>query len=73
MECYSAIQSQDIMNFTGKWMELETIILVEGTQIQKDMHILTCKCILTIKYRMPMLYSTNPKKLNKKEGPRLEA
>lgn len=24
------------MNFSGKWMELETIILKEVTQIQKD-------------------------------------
>jgi hypothetical protein len=26
------------MDFTGKWMELENIILSEVTQIQKDMH-----------------------------------
>ena len=26
------------MNFVGKWMELENIILSEVTQIQKDMH-----------------------------------
>jgi hypothetical protein len=26
------------MNFAGKWMELETIILSEITQTQKDMH-----------------------------------
>jgi hypothetical protein len=28
------------MNFAGKWMELENIILSEVTQIQKDMHIM---------------------------------
>jgi hypothetical protein len=33
---------KDIMNFTGKWMELETIILSEVTQSQK-------KWILAIK------------------------
>ena len=26
------------MNFVGKWMELENIILSEVTQTQKDMH-----------------------------------
>ena len=38
MENYSAIKNTDIMNFTGKWMELENIILREVTQTQKDMH-----------------------------------
>jgi hypothetical protein len=33
MEYHSAIKNNDIMNFAGKWMELENI-----TQIQKDMH-----------------------------------
>jgi hypothetical protein len=28
MECYSAIKNKD-MNFAGKWMELENIILSE--------------------------------------------
>ena len=34
---YSAIRNEDIMSFAGKWMELETIILSEVTQTQKDM------------------------------------
>jgi hypothetical protein len=38
MEYYSAINNKDITNFTGKWMELENIILSEVTQTQKDMH-----------------------------------
>ena len=33
-----AIKNDEIMNFVGKWMELENIILSEVTQIQKDMH-----------------------------------
>ena len=33
-----AIKNDEIMNFVGKWMELENIILIEVTQIQKDMH-----------------------------------
>ena len=35
---YSAIKNKDIMNFSGKWMELENIILSEITQTPKDMH-----------------------------------
>jgi hypothetical protein len=31
MEYYSAIKNEDIMNFTGKWMKLENIILSEVT------------------------------------------
>jgi hypothetical protein len=38
MESYSAIKMKDIMNFAGKWMELENIILNEVTQVQKAMH-----------------------------------
>jgi len=38
MEYYSAIKNEGIMNFAGKWMELENIILIEATQTQKDMH-----------------------------------
>jgi hypothetical protein len=37
------------------------------------MHGLTYNWVLAIKYRMPMLYSTDPKKLNKKEGPSKDA
>ena len=37
MEYYSAIKTKGIMNFAGKWMELENI-LSEVTQTQKDMH-----------------------------------
>ena len=38
MEYYSDIKNKDIMKFSGKWMELENIILSEVTQTQKDMH-----------------------------------
>jgi hypothetical protein len=38
MEYYSAIKTQDIMNFADKWMELENTILIEVTKSQKDMH-----------------------------------
>jgi hypothetical protein len=38
MESYSAIKMKDIMNFAGKWMELENIILSEVTQTTKNMN-----------------------------------
>ena len=38
MEYYPALKIEDIMSFTGKWMELENIILSEVTQTQKNMH-----------------------------------
>ena len=31
-------KNEDIMNFAGKWMKLENIILSEVTQTQNDMH-----------------------------------
>jgi hypothetical protein len=37
MEYYSAIKNKGIVNFVGKWMELENI-LNEATQPLKDMH-----------------------------------
>jgi hypothetical protein len=38
MEYYSAIKNKDTINFAGKWIKLENIILSEVTQTQKDMH-----------------------------------
>ena len=38
MEYYSAIKSEDIPSFAGKWMELENIILSEVTQTQSGMN-----------------------------------
>ena len=38
VEYYSAIKNEDILNFAGKWMELENTILSEVTQTQKNMH-----------------------------------
>jgi hypothetical protein len=62
MEYYSAIKSNDIMKFAGKWLELENIILREVTQTQKDRDI-THKVINT-------LQSIDLNKLSNKEGPR---
>jgi hypothetical protein len=36
MEYYSAVKN--ILSFAGKWMELESIILNEVTQTQKNIH-----------------------------------
>ena len=36
MEYYTAEKNKNILNFAGKWMELENIILSEATQTQKD-------------------------------------
>jgi hypothetical protein len=38
MEYCSAIKDNDFMKFTGKWVELENIILSEVTQSQKNTH-----------------------------------
>ena len=35
MEYYKAEKNNDILNFAGKWMKLESIILSEVTKIQK--------------------------------------
>jgi hypothetical protein len=35
MEYYSVIKKIEILSFAGKWMELESIILSEVSQIQK--------------------------------------
>ena len=36
MKCYSAIKIKDIINFAGKWIDLENIILSEVTPTQND-------------------------------------
>jgi hypothetical protein len=35
IEFYSAIKRNEIFSFAGKWMELENIILIEISQVQK--------------------------------------
>ena len=36
MECYSAIEKNEIMPFAAIWMDLEIIILSEVSQTEKD-------------------------------------
>ena len=38
MEYYSAIKKNKIMPFAATWMELETLILSEVSQKEKDKH-----------------------------------
>jgi hypothetical protein len=38
MEYYSAIKKNELMQFLGKWMDLEGIILSKVTQSQKNSH-----------------------------------
>ena len=38
MEYYSIIKNNNFMKFTGKWMEIENIILSKVTQSQKNTH-----------------------------------
>ena len=37
-ECYSAIKTNECMNFLGKWMELQNVTLSEVTQSQNNTH-----------------------------------
>ena len=54
MEDCTAIQNKDIMDFVGKWMELENIILSEVTQLVSKGHAwyaLMSKWIFAKKYK----------------------
>jgi hypothetical protein len=42
IEYYSAIKNNEFMKYTGKWMDLENIILNEVTQSQKSTHNMVC-------------------------------
>ena len=53
------------MKFTGKWMELETIILSEVTQSQKNTHGMY---LLSKKLRIPMIQLTDHMTLKKKQA-----
>jgi hypothetical protein len=42
MEFYSAMKKNEILLFSSKWMELETIILSEVSQVQKTKNHMFC-------------------------------
>ena len=72
MEHYSVIKNKDIIHFSGKWMQLEHIILSEVIQTQKDTYDIHVhyKWTLAIKCRITILQSTDLKKLGSMEVPR---
>jgi hypothetical protein len=73
MEYYSAMKNEDIMNFAGKWVELENIILSKVTKTQKDMHrmySLILFWILAKKIRIPMIHLTGPKEVKQERRPK---
>jgi hypothetical protein len=56
MEYYSAIKNNDIMNFVGKWIELQNIILSEFNPDPKSTYMVcNYKWILVIECRTTML------------------
>jgi hypothetical protein len=72
MEYHSPIKNKRITNLAGKWIELENNFLSEVDQIPNNVHGMYL-LILTRKYRIPIIHSIDPKKLNKKEGPHKDA
>ena len=45
MEYYSAIKKSEIMPFAATWMDLETVILSEVSQTEKDKyHVISLTC-----------------------------
>ena len=61
------------MNLADKWMELENIILSEGTQSPKDTYgVYSLISDISHKVQVTMLQFTEPKNPNNKYGPRGE-
>jgi hypothetical protein len=59
MEFYSAIKKNEILLFAGKWMELENIILSEGSQVQKAKgHMFSPICGIQTKYKISNILHT---------------
>ena len=65
MEYYSAIKKNDIVPFTATWMELETLILSEMSQNDRQIP-------YAITYNWNLIYSTN-ETFHRKENHRLGA
>ena len=69
VECYSAIKNNDFMEFAGKWMNLENIMLSEVTH----MVCIHCKWILAQKLRLPKIQFTDHMKPKKKKDQNVDA
>ena len=44
MECYSAIEKNEIMSFVATWMGLEIVILSKVSQTEKDKYMISLIC-----------------------------
>ena len=74
MEFYSAMKNNDFMKFTGKWMELENIILSEVTVTKEHTwYVLTDKWILGKKLGILMIQLINHMKFKKKDKQSVDA
>jgi hypothetical protein len=68
MEYYTVIKNNDCMKFTGKWMELENIILSEVTQTQKNTHgVYSLISGFAQKLTMPIIQSIDHMELRRKK------
>ena len=56
MEYYSAIKKNEILPSAATWMELETLILSEVTQKEKDKYYMTSLIIREMKIKTTMRY-----------------
>lgn len=45
MEYYSIVKKKKIRKFSGKWINLENIILGEVTQTQREKHVFSLICV----------------------------
>jgi hypothetical protein len=59
MEYYSAIKNNDFMKFTGKWMELENIILSKSVTKEHIWYVLINNWLLAQKLRIPTMQLTD--------------
>jgi hypothetical protein len=50
IEFYSATKKNENLSFTGKWMELENILISEISQTQKDK-----SCILSLRWNVDLI------------------
>jgi hypothetical protein len=59
MEYYSVIKKNEILSFTGKWMELENIMLNEVSQVWQDKgHMFSLTCRGQIQYNKSIILNT---------------
>ena len=70
MEYYTAEKNKDSLNFAGKWMELENIILSEVTQTQKDNYHMYSQVVFKHKAKKASLQTTIPENLDNNEDTR---